>query len=85
MLLTGTAFIVWQARWTARSWRTFLATGKTEWTAFRQCTHIGRPLGAPEFLGSLERKMHCNLAPQKRGRRTKTTVEKRQATLMFDP
>jgi putative transposase len=81
------AMELWQARWTACSWRTFLATGETEseLTAIRQCTHTGRPLGAPEFIGSLERKMHRNLAAQKRGRPRKTTAEESQCTLVFDP
>jgi hypothetical protein len=44
----------WQDRWSACSWRTFLATGETEseLTTIRQSTHTGRPLWTREFIGS---------------------------------
>jgi putative transposase len=47
----------WQSRWTASSWRDYLAEGETEskLAAIRQCTHTGRPLGTPEFIGGREK------------------------------
>jgi putative transposase len=74
------AMELWQARWSACSWRTFLATGETEseLTTIRQCTHTGRPLGTREFIGSLEREMHRYLAAQKRGRPRKVAAEEKQ-------
>jgi len=70
----------WQARWSACTWRTFLATGETEseLATIRQCTHTGRPLGTREFIGSLEREMHRSLAAQKRGRPRKVAAEEKQ-------
>lgn len=54
---------LWQAHWSACSWRTFLATGETEseLMMIRQSTHTGRPLGTREFIGSLEHEMHRKL------------------------
>src|ERR1700691_3953641 len=59
------------------------------WGLFRlscisQCTHTGRPLGTREFIGSLEREMHRNLAAQKRGRPRKVAAEDKQGTLVFE-
>jgi len=77
---------LWRARWSACSWRTFLATGETEseLSSIRQSTHTGRPLGTREFIGSLEHEMHRNLAAQKRGRPRKVPAQDNQRTLVFD-
>jgi hypothetical protein len=58
---------------------------ESELATIRQCTHTGRPLGTREFIGSLEREMHGNLAAQKRGRPRKVAAEEKQCTLVFDP
>jgi putative transposase len=80
------AMELWQARWSACSWRTFLAAGETdsELTTIRQCTHTGRPLGTREFVVSLEHEMHRTLAAQKRGRPRKVPAEDQQGTLGFE-
>jgi putative transposase len=80
------AMELWQARWSASTWRTFLATGETEseLTTLRQSTHTGRPLGTREFIDSLEHEMHRNLTAQKRGRPRKVAAEDNQCTLVFE-
>jgi putative transposase len=80
------AMELWQARWSASTWRTFLATGETEseLTTLRQSTHTGRPLGTREFIDLLEHEMHRNLTAQKRGRPRKVAAEDNQCTLVFE-
>jgi hypothetical protein len=75
---------LWRKRWSAESWKEYLAAGETEAeiTAIRRCTHTGRPLGASEFVHSLEKATQRHLAPQKGGRPS-TTVN-RQAALDFE-
>jgi putative transposase len=76
---------LWQTRWSACSWRAYLSAGEneSELSAIRQCTHAGRPLGAAEFIGALERQIQRPLAPQRRGRPIKTTADERQIDLSF--
>ena len=76
----------WQSRWTASSWLHYLAEGETEskLAAIRQCTHTGRPLGTPEFIGSLEETLKRRLAPQKQGRRESIVIDRSQSELRFD-
>jgi len=45
----------------------------------------GRPLGTAEFIGALEQQTQRHLAPQRRGRPRKTTVDERQIDLSFAP
>jgi len=70
----------WGKRWNPDSWRKFLGEGESdaELQALRRCTHTGRPLGSPEFVGSLERQTRRRLAPQKGGRPRKPTRRPRR-------
>jgi putative transposase len=75
----------WDRRWTVVEWQRFLAEGasESETSALRQCTHTGRPLGAPEFVADLERTMLRPLAPQKGGRPKKAGADARQIEVSF--
>ncbi len=76
---------LWSKRWSAGSWREYLAAGETEAevTAIRQCTHTGRPLGTAEFIRSLEQATLRHLAPQKGGRPGKVRDHRGQQVLAF--
>jgi len=67
----------WDARWTSLNWRQYLSAGEveTDRVAIRQCTHTGRPLGAPPFIHSLELLTQRQLTPQPGGRRAKQTKQ----------
>jgi hypothetical protein len=68
------------------SWITLSAgENECELSAIRQYTHAGRPLGTAEFIGALEQQTQRHLAPQRRGRPRKTTVDERQIDLSFAP
>ena len=77
---------LWSKRWSAGSWREYLAAGETEAevTAIRQCTHTGRPLGTAEFIRSLEQATLRHLAPQKGGRPGKVREHRGQQVLAFE-
>jgi putative transposase len=77
----------WRTRWSPCSWRAYLSAGENECelSAIRQYTHAGRPLGTAEFIGALEQQTQRHLAPQRRGRPRKTTVDERQIDLSFAP
>lgn len=73
----------WRKDWSASCWQAFLAAGETEadLQAIRQCTHTGRPLGAPDFLDQLEQATHRRLTAQKGGRPAKEAVDENQELL----
>jgi len=75
----------WSKRWSAQSWREYLASGERqeEVAAIRECTHTGRPLGTAEFLQSLEEATRRRLAPQKGGRPRKAAADASQKVLTF--
>ncbi len=77
---------LWSKRWSAGSWREYLAAGETEAevTAIRRCTHTGRPLGTAEFVCSLEHATLRRLAPQKGGRPGKVRDHRGQRVLAFE-
>ncbi len=77
----------WRARWTAPSWRQYLAAGEMEsqLAVIRQRTHSGRPCGSPEFVHGLEKTTHRRLAPQKRGPREKIVTDRSQPEFIFEP
>jgi putative transposase len=77
---------LWSKRWSAASWREYLAGGKTEaeLNAIRQCTHSGRPLGTAEFVRSLEQATFRCLVPQKGGRPNKLSNLQGQDVLPFE-
>jgi len=68
------------------SWREYLAAGESEAeiAAIRQCAHTGRPLGAPEFIHSLEQATLRHLGPQKGGRPGKGVYHPAQEVLAFE-
>jgi len=68
---------LWQASWNAASWREFVgqADADREIQTLRASTHTGRPLGAPEFVKTLEESLHRSLMPQKGGRPRKSAAE----------
>ena len=51
------------------AWREFLDASESDRDidAMRENTHTGRPLGSPEFVDSLERRLARTLAPGKGG------------------
>ena len=77
------AMELWRKNWTHTTWRQFLdqKTADSELESLRQCTHTGRPLGAPEFVERLERATHRQLKPAKGGRPTAKSKEEREALL----
>jgi REP-associated tyrosine transposase len=76
----------WRKRWSAQSWREYLSSGEREdeIAAIRQCTHTGRPLGAADFVHSLEQATQRRLFPQKGGRARKTSVDGGEMVLPFE-
>ncbi len=83
---TCLAMEMWSKRWSMETWREYLAAGETkcELAAIRQCTHTGRPLGAPEFVHTLEQTTQRRLVPQKGGRPGNATDHRAQAMLAFE-
>jgi putative transposase len=75
----------WSARWSAASWRDYLAGGETEeeLSAIRRCTHTERPLGSAEFVQSLE-PATLRLLPQKGGRPGNAANHSAQELLSFE-
>jgi hypothetical protein len=75
----------WQDRWSACSWRAYLAAGETqsELAAIRHCTYTGRPLGTEEFVKQLEKNTRRRLAAQNGGRTTTRRKESRQSKFAF--
>jgi putative transposase len=62
---------LWQAEWTATSWRLFLsetAEDDAETDRIRRNTHTGRPLGSEQFVRHIGRMLCRELTPQKGGR-----------------
>jgi putative transposase len=76
---------LWEHAWDAPSWRTFLehADAARDLDALRASTHSGRPLGAPEFVKSLERGLQRSLVPRKGGRPRKPEIAADQGALGF--
>jgi putative transposase len=76
----------WSKRWSAASWRDYLAGGETETelTVIRLCTHTGRPLGTEEFARSIERATLRRLLPQKGGRPGNAANPSAQEALAFE-
>jgi putative transposase len=77
---------LWDQRWSAETWREYLAAGETESeiAAIRQCTHSGRPLGGSEFIHDLEQTTLRRLLPQKGGRPRDASNLQAQAVLSFE-
>ena len=77
----------WRARWTASSWRKYLAAGEMEsqLAGLRQRTHTGRPCGSAEFVHGLEKTTQRRLAPLKRGPREKIVTDRSQPEFTFEP
>ena len=75
----------WKKHWTVASWREYLNADRAEADAevIRQSTHIGRPLGTPQFIEALEKAMRRQLVPKKGGRPAKSKDTK-QESLSFD-
>jgi len=75
----------WGKRWTTAEWVQFLAFGESsaEVLELRRSTHTGRPLGAKDFVSSLEKMMLRPLAPRKAGRRQSTATDPAQKSLTF--
>ena len=46
---------LWRQHWNCATWKKYLCDpdAGVDLEAIRQCTHTGRPLGAPEFVASL--------------------------------
>jgi len=76
---------VWRRHWTAETWRAFLQENETEeeLAELRRSTHTGRPLGASEFIQSLEQRTLRILTPRKGRRPHQPVPDKRQRTLHF--
>jgi len=78
----------WQERWDSESWLRYLREkdAEEEVAALRECTHTGRPFGAPEFVKAMEAATQRCLTLQRRGRRKKKTeaTDGEQSTLAFD-
>jgi REP-associated tyrosine transposase len=77
---------MWNERWSPANWREYLLDGETqaEVAAIRQCTHSGRPLGAPEFVHALEQATQRRLAPQQGGRPGNAMDSLAQTVLAFE-
>jgi hypothetical protein len=65
---------LWREAWTPATWREYLGVAGTAMDddAIRRNTHTGRPLGAEDFVGALERNLQRRLALERGGRRTKS-------------
>ncbi len=82
----GLEMDTWKSRWSTGTWPQYLSAGEpTEEVAeIRRCTHTGRPLGAPEFLHSLEMATQRNLVPRKGGRPANLENKRDQQVLAFE-
>lgn len=82
----GLEMDTWKSRWSTGTWPQYLTAGEpTEEVAeIRRCTHTGRPLGAPEFLHSLEIATQRNLVPRKGGRPANPENKRDQQVLAFE-
>jgi hypothetical protein len=59
----------WNKCWSAEEWRSYLETGpQNEDAGIRQATFGGRPFGAEEFIGKLEKYLKRSLRPGLPGR-----------------
>lgn len=76
---------LWSKRWSARTWREYLAAGdpEEETADLRRYTHTGRPLGSADFLSSLDQVTSRRLAPRKGGR-PQSATDVRQTVLGFE-
>ena len=76
---------MWDDAWDVVSWRMFLeqADAADDLDPLRANTHTGRPLGAPEFVKSLEHALHRSLVPRKGGRPRSPDVEADQGAFSF--
>ena len=77
---------LWRQTWTPATWREYLdAAGSAEEVeALRRNTHTGRPLGAPDFVATLEKALNRRLRAEKGGRPPKEEHEVRQQAFGFD-
>jgi hypothetical protein len=77
---------LWRQTWTPAAWREYLdAAGSAEEVeALRRNTHTGRPLGAPDFVATLEKALKRRLRAEKGGRPPKEEHEVRQQAFGFD-
>ena len=66
-------------------WREFLDASESDRdiATLRENTHTGRPLGSPEFVDSLERRLGRTLAPGKGGRQRKPLVDSAQQAFVL--
>jgi hypothetical protein len=66
---------LWSQQWDCKTWKEYLREpgAEADAQAIPQCTHTGRPLGAKEFIQSLEESLGRILTPQKGGRPAKST------------
>jgi putative transposase len=80
------AMEAWSKRWSAASWRAYLANGETEaeLKAMRRCTHTGRPLGDAQFLREMEQVTRRTLSRQRGGRPYGRDVNQAQEVLAFE-
>jgi putative transposase len=77
---------LWRQTWTPAAWREYLdAAGSAEEVeALRRNTHTGRPLGAPDFVATLEKALKRRLRAEKGGRPPKEEHGVRQQAFGFD-
>lgn len=77
---------LWRQQWNCATWKKYLCDpdAGVDLEAIRQCTHTGRPLGAPEFVASLENSTGRVLTPQKTGRPPRMVANRNQPLLGFD-
>ena len=76
---------MWRKQWSEATWRKFLEEGEreSELRAIRRCTHSGHPLGAAEFIQSLEPHVRRRLTPGKGGRPRKPAVPRTPQALLL--
>jgi putative transposase len=76
----------WREAWDSTGWSEYLFGDgdAAEVEAIRRCTHTGRPLGTPEFVGALEQ-VGRRLGPEKGGRPPKASPDPRQEDLVLEP
>jgi len=77
---SGTAgplqFDLWRTRFDLASWREFLQDRESEASAevVRRFTHMGRPLGSPDFVRQWESTLERKLTPSTGGRRARSKL-----------
>lgn len=65
---------LWRDAWTCTGWREhLLSDGAEQDLELRRNTHTGRPLGPPDFVSALERRLQRTLAPRMGGGGPKQT------------